>query len=271
MNKLKVAISSPHEKNLYSLLVAKICHDDPEIEVVGVCCLKVFSYKRILFEVKRLGPKLIQKILNKYLHNSQDAQRDNTSSLVHIHNLEQNSLSSFCKNSQIEYCKISDPNELKSINFLSSTKPDVIISIGSIILRGEIISIPTLGVLNVHKGILPDYRGMGVTEWPLLHCKNEEEAKLGVTSHLIERGVDTGPILSIKRLKLEELNWLDDIEPRYLEITIEAMQEALKLAKNGFDSKTSQHAGEGKQYFELHHRLKDKVEIKLKKYFHGKK
>mgnify|MGYP001166323416 FL=1 len=271
MKNLRVAISSPHEKNLYSLLVTKICADDPEIDVVGVCCLKVFSLKRILFEAKRLGPRLIQKILSKYFYKPQDLHTERITALIDTHNLKDNSLTSFCKNSHIDLRKISDPNDPNSINFLSSAKPDVIISIGSIILRDAIISIPTLGVLNVHKGILPDYRGMGVTEWPLLHCQNEEEAKLGVTSHLIEQGVDTGPILAIKLLNLKELNHVDEIEPRYLEITIDAMLDALTLAKNDFKSKTSQHAGEGKQYFELHHRLKDKVDIKLNKYFHGKK
>ena len=119
MNKLRVAISSPHEKNLYSLLVAKICHEDPEIDVVGVCCLKVFSYKRILFEVRRLGPKLIQKILNKYLFNPQDAHTDSTSALVDIHNLKENSLSSFCKNTHIDLCKISDARSLSKPSIFS--------------------------------------------------------------------------------------------------------------------------------------------------------
>ncbi len=271
MNKLRVAISSPHDKNLYSLLVAKICHDDPEIELVGVCCLKVFSFKRISFEVKRLGPRLIQKILNKYLYKSKDALADGFSVLIDDYNLKEDSLKKFCKNINVNLSKISDPNDLNSINFLSYAKPDVIVSIGSIILKDVFISIPSLGVLNVHKGILPDYRGMGVTEWPLLHSVKEEKAKLGVTSHLIERGVDTGPILAVKHLNLKDLTCIDDVEPRYLKITIEAMQEGLNSAKKGFNSQTPQLDDEGKQYFELHHRLRDAVDIRLNKYFHGKK
>ena len=272
MRNLRVVISSPIDSNLYSLLAAKMCLSDEGIDLVGVSCLRVLSIKRLVFEAKRLGPSLAKKIFDKYfLAKPKQQSEDCNASLVTSYKLEEDSLERLCKKSNVKFKKIVDPNDHRSIAFLSSVKPDLIISIGSVILRDGFISIPSMGVLNVHKGILPEYRGMGVTEWPLLHSKKEDEAELGVTAHLIERGVDTGPILSKRYLNIDRLESIRDIEPKYLEITLLALRDGLDLAKQGFSSTTIQAEDEGKQYFELHDRFKELVSMKLEKYFHGKK
>ena len=268
MKTLKVAVSSPYDKNLYSLLVAQICLDEPGIELVGVCCLKVWSLKRILFEIKRLGPSLIKKIWIKYFSFSiKKDEYDNSAELRKKYNLEYNSLADLCSKSKISYLKASDPNDTKVITFLGMQDVDLILSIGSVILQRDFISIPKMGVINIHKGILPQYRGMGVTEWPLLLKTKQEDAELGVTSHLIELGVDTGPILLKKHLSLRLLNGIEEIESKYLELTVEAMHLSIKSAKEKFINKIEQEQGKGKQYFELHPRLKKLVENKLERYF----
>jgi methionyl-tRNA formyltransferase len=52
-----------------------------------------------------------------------------------------------------------------------------------------------LGVLNAHMGLLPAYRGMNVAEWAAL-----EGAPVGCTVHLIDTGIDTGPILATREV-----------------------------------------------------------------------
>ena len=46
--------------------------------------------------------------------------------------------------------------------------------------------------LNCHMGILPFYRGMDVAQWPIL---NQDFSNIGLTTHIIDEGVDTGDIL----------------------------------------------------------------------------
>ena len=46
-------------------------------------------------------------------------------------------------------------------------------------------------------GLLPDYRGMDVVEWPILE-KNFK--KLGLTTHLMDTGIDTGKIIQKKNI-----------------------------------------------------------------------
>jgi len=61
----------------------------------------------------------------------------------------------------------------------------------SMILRPDLLAIPARGTINVHGGLLPNYRGANVTEWALIN----EERQSGVTMHLVDAGIDTGPII----------------------------------------------------------------------------
>jgi methionyl-tRNA formyltransferase len=71
--------------------------------------------------------------------------------------------------------------------------PDLIISIRyGHILKNEVIKIPKHGVINLHSGLLPDYRGVMATFWAMLN--NEKE--IGTTLHYIDDGtIDTGRII----------------------------------------------------------------------------
>ena len=60
------------------------------------------------------------------------------------------------------------------------------------ILPAKIIEIPKNGALNLHLGLLPEYRGVNGVRWALING----ESATGVTLHLIDAGVDTGPIVT---------------------------------------------------------------------------
>jgi methionyl-tRNA formyltransferase len=69
-----------------------------------------------------------------------------------------------------------------------------------VILRSEAIAIPRLGVLNLHSGLLPEYRGVMATFYALLNGAK----RIGTTVHFIrDRGIDTGPILGRTTLEVE--------------------------------------------------------------------
>lgn len=91
---------------------------------------------------------------------------------------------------------LDSPNAPKGLQMLGGQHPDLIISIRyRRILREEAISIPRLGVLNLHSGILPDYRGVMATFWAMLAGEKE----IGTTMHwIVDSGIDTGPILALR-------------------------------------------------------------------------
>ncbi len=91
-------------------------------------------------------------------------------------------------------------NDASTEEFISSRKPDLIVSAYfNQILKKNIIDIPRIGVLNVHPGWLPGYRGAMCYFWVL---KNGEQ-KGGVTVHWIDEGIDTGEILARKTFDLK--------------------------------------------------------------------
>jgi methionyl-tRNA formyltransferase len=86
--------------------------------------------------------------------------------------------------------------ELRSVN------PEFIIVVAyGKILPEEILNIPKFGCINVHASLLPKYRGAAPIQWALL----KGEMVTGITTMLMDKGLDTGDIL----LKAE-LEILDD-------------------------------------------------------------
>jgi methionyl-tRNA formyltransferase len=84
-------------------------------------------------------------------------------------------------------------NHPNSLSLIERFAPDLIISIrfGSI-FKAAVLSLPKLGVINLHSGLLPEYRGILATFWSLLHGRKE----YGYTLHAItDASIDTGPIL----------------------------------------------------------------------------
>ncbi|TWX58644.1 formyl transferase [Colwellia hornerae] len=91
---------------------------------------------------------------------------------------------------------ILDVNQINSpemINDLKALAPELIVSIrfGGI-LKEAVINIPTKGIINLHSGILPKYKGVMATFWAM---KNNDD-KIGTTLHTIDDGsIDTGQII----------------------------------------------------------------------------
>nr|WP_252728879.1 formyl transferase [Aliiglaciecola lipolytica] len=95
---------------------------------------------------------------------------------------------------------IKDINSLAGIQRIAEQKPELIISIRfGQILKDPIISIPSLGVINLHSGKLPDYRGVMATFWAMLDNKEE----IGTSLHFIDScQIDAGKIISSTQQKV---------------------------------------------------------------------
>ncbi|MDB4076332.1 formyl transferase [Porticoccaceae bacterium] len=93
--------------------------------------------------------------------------------------------------------KVNGPEGLARIQ---ASQPDLIISVRfGLIIRDEVIAIPQYGVINLHSGVLPSYRGVMATFRVMLNKASE----IGSTLHFIQdSGVDTGDIISIARRPL---------------------------------------------------------------------
>jgi methionyl-tRNA formyltransferase len=61
-------------------------------------------------------------------------------------------------------------------------------------VSGRLLSSVKHGVLNVHPGILPRYRGCSAVEWAIFN-----DDRVGNTAHFMDEGYDTGPIIATER------------------------------------------------------------------------
>jgi hypothetical protein len=72
-------------------------------------------------------------------------------------------------------------------------QPDLIAVFGTSLIRGELLTMGRLGIVNLHGGLSPEYRGADCTFWALY---NGEPEKVGCTLHWIDAGIDTGGLIA---------------------------------------------------------------------------
>jgi methionyl-tRNA formyltransferase len=78
--------------------------------------------------------------------------------------------------------------------------PDVIVVWSySMMLSQAVLDVPRLGAINVHGGLLPDYRGGHVMQWAIVNG----EVETGVTLHYMDAGIDTGPVIADARFPIQ--------------------------------------------------------------------
>ncbi len=72
-------------------------------------------------------------------------------------------------------------------------QPDVIAVFGTSLIRGPLLGMGRIGIMNLHGGLSPEYRGADCTFWAL---HNGEPEKIGCTLHFIDSGIDTGRLIA---------------------------------------------------------------------------
>ena len=82
---------------------------------------------------------------------------------------------------------------------LAALSPDVIVVAAyGLILPPPVLALPPHGCLNLHPSLLPRHRGPA----PVVTTILESDRATGVTLMLLDRGMDTGPLISNRRVEL---------------------------------------------------------------------
>ena len=91
--------------------------------------------------------------------------------------------------------EVLQPSTLRDEKFgeqIRKLQPDffVVVAFGHIISE-NILQLPRLGTINIHASLLPKYRGPAPIQWAIIN----EESETGITTMLMDKGIDTGDIL----------------------------------------------------------------------------
>jgi methionyl-tRNA formyltransferase len=111
---------------------------------------------------------------------------------------------------------------------LAAHGPELLVLGGTRILRQPVLAIPPRGTVNAHPGLLPRLRGSSSVAWALYY-----DVPLGSTVHFVEAGIDTGPILLRRRLRVYRGDSYEALVRRTLTLSGELMADALALLEAG--------------------------------------
>jgi methionyl-tRNA formyltransferase len=113
----------------------------------------------------------------------------------------------------------------REVDRLRHVNPDVIVVVAfGQILSQELLEVPRLGAVNLHASLLPKYRGAAPIQWALIRG----ERVTGVTTFLLDEGLDTGPILLQREVPISEEDTAGTLEGKLSEIGAEVMLETLR-------------------------------------------
>ena len=116
--------------------------------------------------------------------------------------------------------------EVESV--LQQIKPELGIIAGARILKKPIISQFSIGIINLHPGLIPEARGLDAMLWSIYR-----DLPLGVTAHLIDERIDAGRVLVKETIPVYEDDTLLDLSERLYEKQLELLVPAIEAAYKG--------------------------------------
>ncbi|MBE9115711.1 methionyl-tRNA formyltransferase [Lusitaniella coriacea LEGE 07157] len=120
--------------------------------------------------------------------------------------------------------------EPETLELLRQTEADffVVVAYGQI-LSLEILNMPKFGSINAHGSILPQYRGAAPIQWSLYNGDRET----GITTMLMDEGMDTGAMLLTAYTDVELLENAQQLGIRLAEIGADILPETLFAVAEG--------------------------------------
>lgn len=117
-----------------------------------------------------------------------------------------------------------------ALDILRQLNPDVIVVVAyGKILPKEILELPKFGCVNGHASLLPKLRGASPIQWSIV----TGEKVTGVTTMLMDEGMDTGDILLTAQTKIREEETAAELFDRLSEISAELMLSTLDSLEKG--------------------------------------
>ena len=115
--------------------------------------------------------------------------------------------------------------------------PDAIVVVAyGMILPPYVLSIPRLGCINLHPSLLPAFRGAAPINWALI----QGEKETGITTMLMDEGLDTGPVLLQRRTAIHPDEDAGALSRRLALMGADLMAETLQKLDQGILSPAPQ-------------------------------
>ena len=125
------------------------------------------------------------------------------------------------------------PNSVRTgeaLEIINNINPDVIVVVAyGKILPKEILTAAKYGCVNGHASLLPKYRGASPIQW----CIVCGETETGVTTMLMDEGMDTGDILETVKVKIGDNETAEELFERLSDISADLMLSTIEKLEKG--------------------------------------
>ena len=123
--------------------------------------------------------------------------------------------------------KMKDPAFLEA---LCAWQPDLIaVTAFGRILPSIILDLPPKGCVNVHGSLLPKYRGAGPIQWAIINGEDET----GITTMLMDAGMDTGAMLLQERVPIDPEDTAGSLSEKLAKVGGPLLVETIRQLKAG--------------------------------------
>ena len=128
---------------------------------------------------------------------------------------------------------ILQPEKVREVSFQEKLKGlgadlFVVAAYGQILPK-TVLSLPEYGAMNIHASLLPKYRGSAPIAWAILNG----EKKTGITTMLMDEGMDTGDILLQSEIPIHEDETTEKLQGRLAFLGAQLLSETLEKMKKG--------------------------------------
>ena len=143
---------------------------------------------------------------------------------------------------------VHDLGDASDLARIRERAPSLLFSEGGGLLRQPFLDLFPMGVMNMHgSGPLPAYRGLGSLEFALL-----DRQPVTMNVHLIDSGIDTGPVLAQRPLALTGREDLATIYAMLMRDSRDVVAETARAYLDETITPVAQDLAAGRQYFEPH-------------------
>ena len=125
------------------------------------------------------------------------------------------------------------PDRARDPGFISQIRdlqPDLILvaAYGQLLPR-QLLEIPRLGCLNVHTSLLPRWRGAAPIQWAIA----SGDAETGVSLMRMDEGLDTGPVIAIRRTPIGDTETSASLHDRLAHLGVDLVREEIPPYASG--------------------------------------
>ena len=124
--------------------------------------------------------------------------------------------------------ELEDFNNSNIFKKIASLNADIFVVVAFRILPRKYINLPKFGSINIHASLLPKYRGAAPIQWALMNGDNFT----GVSIFQIEKKVDTGGIINVEKIKIQNKDNFETLSDKLSELGSKALLNSLRLIEN---------------------------------------